>query len=59
MTGHWICEYCHYDGEHAEWCRCLRPVEDQWKGPMTDKEVRELKAKRQKQQEDKHARTKL
>jgi hypothetical protein len=46
MSGHWICEDCGYDGEHAEWCRCLRPVDDQWKGHMTAEEVRELKAKR-------------
>jgi len=46
MTGHWICEDCGYDGEHAEWCKCLRPAKDQWKGHRTLEEMEALKAKK-------------
>lgn len=43
MSGHWICEACGYDGEHAEYCRCLRPPEEQWRGHRTPKEMEELR----------------
>jgi len=45
MTGHWICDRCGYDGEHADYCVYLRPMSEQWKGHRTTKEMDELKNK--------------
>lgn len=42
MSGHWICACCGYDGEHAKWCRCLRPPAERWKGHRTEQEMKEL-----------------
>lgn len=39
MSGHWICEGCGYDGHHAEWCVCLRPVSERWKGHLKESEL--------------------
>jgi len=49
MSGHWICSECGYDGYHADWCRCLRPRDEQWKGHRTKQEMEELKRKEQRQ----------
>ncbi len=43
MSGHWICDRCGYDGEHAEWCVYLRPSNEQWKGHRTKDEMKKLK----------------
>jgi hypothetical protein len=43
MSGHWICDRCGYDGEHADYCVCLRPAKDQWKGHRTAEEMLALK----------------
>lgn len=50
MTGHWICDRCGYDGEHAEWCVYLRPVNEQWMGHRTREEMEEMRRKRDNQQ---------
>ena len=47
MPGHWICDRCGYDGDHAEWCAYNRPADEQWKGHMTKEEVAELKRKKE------------
>lgn len=45
MSGHWICDRCGYDGEHADYCVHLRPTKDQWKGHRTAEEMQALKPK--------------
>lgn len=42
MSGHWICDRCGCDGEHADYCVYLRPAGDQWKGHRTKEEMKEL-----------------
>jgi hypothetical protein len=33
MSGHFICNACGYDGgEHADYCKYLRPTDERWKG---------------------------
>jgi len=40
MSGHYICEDCGYDGgDHANYCRTNRPVDERWKGNFTRKEL--------------------
>ena len=46
MTGHWICDSCGYDGEHADYCKYLRPPKEQWKGNRSHKEMEELAEQR-------------
>lgn len=48
MSGHWICDRCGYDGEHADWCVCLRPASERWKGHRTREEMEKLKAEKAK-----------
>lgn len=45
MSGHFICEYCGHDGDHADYCQELRPVEDRWKGHRTKEEMAKLRRK--------------
>jgi hypothetical protein len=42
MSGHWICDQCGYDGGHADYCVCLRPEKDKWKGHRTKEEMKAL-----------------
>jgi len=34
MSGHWICDQCGHDGEHADYCVELRPVSERWRGHL-------------------------
>lgn len=43
MSGHYICDSCGYDGDHADYCRHLRPVDERWKGNRTCQEMDELR----------------
>jgi hypothetical protein len=42
MSGHYICDACGYDAGHASYCKYLRPMNEQWMGNRTQKEVEEL-----------------
>lgn len=43
MTGHWICDACGCDGEHADWCKYLRPPDEQWMGHRTREEMQAIR----------------
>jgi hypothetical protein len=51
MSGHFICDRCGYDGQHADYCVYLRPVKDQWKGHLTEAEMA-LKTRNVKDEDD-------
>lgn len=46
MSGHFICEYCGYDGGHAAHCRQLRPASERWRGNRTKEEMEQLREER-------------
>lgn len=39
MSGHWICDACGYDGQHADYCKYLRPIGEQWRGHRSKDEI--------------------